>query len=216
MPTRLRYVPALGFRALTPLYDLAVRLTTREALFRDRLVRAAAVGPGERVLDLACGTGSTSVLLQQRQPSAAVCGLDIDPEVLVRARRKADRLALPIRFEERSATDPLDDLGPFDVVVSSLFFHHLDDDAKVRALANVRAALRDGGRLHVVDWGRPSGVRTGLGFRVVRLLDGARNTAASARGTFPVLVAAAGFRDVAETDSLDTALGTLRFFRATA
>jgi len=56
MPGKGHYVPALGF--LTPLYDPLVALTTREGAFKRLLIAQAGVRDGERVLDLACGTGA--------------------------------------------------------------------------------------------------------------------------------------------------------------
>lgn len=56
------YLPALSFRALTPLYDPVLRWTMREDEFRERLVRQADPRPDHRVLDLGCGTGSLAVL----------------------------------------------------------------------------------------------------------------------------------------------------------
>jgi ubiquinone/menaquinone biosynthesis C-methylase UbiE len=48
--SRTRYVHALGHRWLTPLYDLAAALTTRERTFKDRLIREAGIRPGNRGL----------------------------------------------------------------------------------------------------------------------------------------------------------------------
>lgn len=62
------YVPALGFHWLTPLYDLAVRLTTRERRFKTALIKQAAIAPGHRVLELACGTGTLAIWIKQRYP----------------------------------------------------------------------------------------------------------------------------------------------------
>lgn len=216
MATSQRFVPALGFRALTPLYDAVVRLTTREATFKRLL--AEDVGPqgGERVLEVGCGTGTLALLVKRSAPSADVVGVDIDPAMLARARRKARAAGVEASFVERSVLSPLDDLGPFDVALSTLFFHHLDSDEKRRALANVRGSLRPGGRLYVVDWGVPSSRLLAAAFLVVRAIDGFEPTETNVKGRLPAIVADAGFSRITETRSLDTPLGTLRFLQAVA
>src|SRR6266498_2948524 len=83
------YLPALRFRFLTRLYDPAIRLTTREGRFKRMLIDQAAAEPGQRILDLGCGTGTLAIDVKQRQPAAELIGLDADPEMLGQARRKA-------------------------------------------------------------------------------------------------------------------------------
>src|SRR5262245_16336555 len=91
-----RYVPALRFHLLTRVYDPVVRWTTREATFKQRLLDQAGPAPGDRVLDLGCGTGTLAVMVKRRQPSAQVIGLDPDREILDRARAKAREAGLEI------------------------------------------------------------------------------------------------------------------------
>src|SRR5919198_515639 len=95
-----RYVPAAGREWLTALYDPVLRLTTRERLFKERLLEQAALRPDMDVLDLGCGTGTLAVWAKQRTPEANVIGLDGDPKVLDRARRKAGEADLEIRFDQ--------------------------------------------------------------------------------------------------------------------
>ena len=78
-------------------------------------------------------------------------GIDPDPAALRRARRKAARRNLPIRYEQGFAGElPLPD-ATFDRVLSAFMLHHLDAEERLRAFREVRRVLRPGGRLHVVD-----------------------------------------------------------------
>lgn len=212
MSTTPGYVPAAGLRVLTPLYDAAVRIGMREARMRETLAADAELWPGMRVLDLACGTGSFAVLVKRRVPSCEVVAVDIDPDVLSIARRKAERAAVDVRLERRAVTDRLDDLGPFDRVFTSLLMHHLDPLSRVRTLRRAREALRPGGRIHVVDFGPPSSRRMRVAFYAIQLLDGFDTTNDSIRSTIPDHLRVAGFDDVRELRHLDTAFGTVRFW----
>ena len=83
------YLPALSYERLTAIYDPVIRVSTRERLFKTKLLDQAALRPGMRVLDLGCGTGTLAVWAKQRHPEVELVGLDGDPEVLERGRRKA-------------------------------------------------------------------------------------------------------------------------------
>jgi ubiquinone/menaquinone biosynthesis C-methylase UbiE len=208
------YLPALRWRALTPLFDTAVRVTARERTMKHRLLDQAGVTGPESVLDLGSGTGTLAMLLKQRSPEARVTGLDADSEILAIARRKAGEAGHDIDFVEGFSTALPFPPGSFDVVLSTLFFHHLTGEAKRTTLTEVHRVLRPGGRLHVGDWGRPGDpLMAGL-FLFVRVFDGFEVTAANARGALPVLFHDAGLEQAEERDRLRTALGTLALYSA--
>ena len=210
-----RYVPALGLRCLTPAYDAVVRTTTRERRVKCALIEQARLSPGLRVLDLATGTGTLAVWMKQREPMLEVVAIDGDADVLEIARRKAGRAALAIDWLQALAQDLPFPEAHFDRVVSSLFFHHLSADAKLRTAHEVFRVIKPGGELHVADWGRPTGpVMRGL-FFAVQLLDGFENTRDNVAGHLVSLFQRAGFVDVHATVSIDTALGTMVLYRGT-
>lgn len=210
----MHYVSALRFRWLTRFYDPVVAVTTREAIFRRRLLDQASLHAGQRVLDLACGSGTMATLIKRRYPQVSVAGLDGDPEILALARAKGEGAGLDIRFDEGLSYALPYAQAEFDVVFSSLFFHHLDPDDKVRTLKEVLRVLRPGGTLHVCDWGRPSNFALRLSFSFVRMLDGLAVTRDHARGRLPQIMKQAGFEQVNVTGCLNTALGTLQFIAA--
>jgi len=67
---------------------------------RRRLVEGAWRRPGQRILDIGCGTGSLLILIKQLYPERLVIGLDPDPKALARARRKAEKALLSIQFDQ--------------------------------------------------------------------------------------------------------------------
>ena len=215
MPTESRgYLPALRFPALTRIYDPVVGLTTRERRFKQLLVEQAAPSPGQRVLDLGCGTGTLAIQVKEREPGAEVVGLDADPEMLAQARAKAYRAGVEIRLDEGMSDElPFED-GSFDRVLSTLFFHHLDPMPKRRTAHEIARVLRKGGELHVADWGRPADPVMAAAFLGIRLLDGFENTADNVNGELPRIFAEAGLEDAEQTDRLRTVFGTMALYRA--
>jgi demethylmenaquinone methyltransferase/2-methoxy-6-polyprenyl-1,4-benzoquinol methylase len=139
------------FDRIAPVYDTMNRVMTAGLDLRwRRLAAAAAVRPGDRVLDAACGTGDLAVAAS-RAGAGAVVGLDFSERMLERARRKApglewvrgDLLALP--FPD----------GSFDAATIGFGIRNVAElDA---ALAELRRVLRPGGRLAILEITQPRG-----------------------------------------------------------
>lgn len=208
------YIPALGFHFLTGLYDPVLRYTTREHRFKRALLQQANLQPGMRVLDLACGTGTLTIMAKLAEPEAVMHGIDGDGNVLARAERKAAQAGVAIVFQQGLATQlPYADAS-FDCVLSSLFFHHLSPAQKHVALAELFRVLRPGGELHVADWGKANSPLMRTLFYAVQWLDGFANTADHVAGRLPAIIVEAGFDPVQETGSLNTIYGSLTLLRA--
>jgi tRNA (cmo5U34)-methyltransferase len=104
----------------------------------DDLQRAAVDAipfPPKRVLELGMGTGETTRVLLEAYPDAWVIGLDSSPDMVYRLREEYDDVQLA-RME-----DPLPD-GPWDLVISVLSVHHLQDEAKRTLFRRVREQSR--------------------------------------------------------------------------
>jgi len=212
------YVHALRYPWLTKFYDAVVRATLPERSLKGLLCDhvAADLPPGGAVLDLGCGTGTLTLLLKERLSGGTVTGLDGDPEVLNQAREKATEAGIDVNWLEGDATAPPFEPATFDRVASSLLFHHLPPEGKRTALASVRTLLKPGGRLHLLDWGRPHGPAMRLAFIPVQLLDGFATTQENVRGLLPALMKEAGFVDVAEVARRRTMFGTLSVYQGSA
>ena len=116
--------------------------------FASDLVAEAAPAAGERVLDVACGTGIVARLAAERvRPGGTVAALDINPAMLAVARASAAASGDTIRWYETSAESiPLCD-SSFDVVLCQLGLQFVTD--KSAALREMRRVLAPGGRLFV-------------------------------------------------------------------
>jgi protein-S-isoprenylcysteine O-methyltransferase Ste14/predicted nicotinamide N-methyase len=212
---RADFVPALGLRMLTPLYDLAAWLAG-DARIKRRLLEKAAIAPDADVLDVGCGTGTLALMAATRAPSARIVGLDVDPDILSIARRKVAEAGRNVTLAEGSATDPPFAAASFDRVLSTLMLHHLTTPQKRATLAAVRRLLRPGGELHVADFGRPHTTLMRLASQTFHLFDGEDATGANLRGELPGLIREAGFAEVEETERWSTPFGTVTFLRAAA
>lgn len=207
------YIPALSYDRLTAFYDPVVRWTTREKIFKQRLLQRADVQPAHQVLDLGCGTATLTVAIKQIVPQATVRGLDGDAKILAIARDKARRAGVEIALNEGMSNElPYND-AVFDRVVSSLFFHHLTKENKLRTLGEVRRVLKPGGELHIADWGEPHNIIMRIVSLPVRWLDPA-TTADSFDGLLPSYLRDTGFVDVRTGEHYATMFGTLWLHQA--
>ena len=209
-----KYIPALSYDWLTPFYDPIVRLTTRENTFKRELADQARIEANHRVLDLACGTATLTILLKHNQPQAEIIGIDGDAKILEIAKTKAKESGIEIQFDEGMSFDlPYED-DSFDCVVSSLFFHHLTRDNKLKTLREVKRVLKSNGEFHIADWGLPANLLMKGSSRLIQLLDGSETTADSFNGLLPKLMTHAGFEAVEETNSFNSLFGTIRLHQS--
>ncbi len=104
-----------------------------------------------RILELGCGTGNLTCLLAQTFPNAHLTFVDIAPEMLAIARQKI--ASLTDRFEAVQSDFNALDLpeNTFDLVISSIALHHLDDPDKARLYRNIFRWLKPGGRFRCAD-----------------------------------------------------------------
>ena len=205
-----RFIPALSHDALTPAYDFLIALAMPERRFKCALIDAAAIDAGHRVLDVACGTGTLLQMVAARQPGASLTGIDIDPKVLARAKAKVRGSAV---LELATATAIPFASSTFDIVLSSLAFHHLTRDEKAEAMREILRVLRPGGEFHLGDFGPP---HTGS-MRVASVLTekiGREHVDDNYAGLLPPMLHGAGFNVVEETGRLASIFGTLRTVRA--
>ena len=208
--TRHDYIPAFGKDALLPFYDLLTRVLGMGGVY-DELVAQAELADGAHVLEIGCGTGNVTVRAKRAAPGADVVGTDPDPLALARAQRKARGLP-GIRFERAYAQElPFAD-GEFDRALSSMMLHHLDEDVKAGALAELHRVLRPGGTLHIVDIGGHTTSHHGLAARWTK---DNPHAAGNLGDAIPRLLRSAGFECAEVGTRRNRFIGQLTFYRAT-
>ena len=137
------------------LYDVGIWLLTlgRERRFRERLLAPARLRPGEAVLDVGCGTGTLAMLARQQVGAAGVvAGIDASPEMIARARSKASKARLDIRFETASADALPFPNAHFDAVLCTVALHHLPRAVRSAAVAEMARVLKPAGRVFLADF----------------------------------------------------------------
>ena len=202
------YLPAMGHDWLLPLYDPYTRLLGAPAAHR-MLVAQADLQPGQRILEIGCGTGNLLLMAKRRHPGVTATGLDPDPRGLVRARRKARRGRLDVQLDRGFASElPYPD-GAFDRVFSAFMFHHLAAGDRLAALREARRVLAPAGSLHLLDLAGSDGSQ-GHTARLLRR----RAHAHTVTDDLATLMRKAGFTDVTATGERSTAIGRYATYRA--
>lgn len=206
------FLPAAGRDELLPFYDPLVRLIGGDRR-RRRLIEQAALRPGLRVLDIGCGTGTLLVDIQRRESGITATGLDPDPKALSRARRKAERAGVSVRFDQGFSDQlPYADAS-FDRVFSSFMLHHLKADEQERTLREVRRVLVPGGSLHLLDFVQPLGGHQSV---FARLVHAHESMDQNTRERLLALLEQAGFSEAKELARRRMALQPIAYFRAVA
>lgn len=125
--------------------------------FEDLLIEGLAAGgalPG-RVLDVGCGTGSTTLAVARRiGPGGRSTGVDISAPMIAAARARADREGITVNFIHADAQTHAFQPASFDRIVSRFGVMFFEDP--VEAFANLRGAAREGAELQCLAWRSPA------------------------------------------------------------
>jgi ubiquinone/menaquinone biosynthesis C-methylase UbiE len=125
-------------------------LPPNESWIRQALIDAVKVKP-RRILDLGCGTGSTTLMLKKAFPEAEVIGLDLSPYMLVRAEHKAIAAGIEVNWRHGNAEKTGFPDASFDLVTASLLFHETPTDVSQNILCESFRLLTTGGQILVLD-----------------------------------------------------------------
>lgn len=190
-----KYVPALSFRWLTPLYDALIDGPMSMAHMRRDLVAQMGDLSNKKILDVGSGTGTMAVMIKQAHPSAEVTGIDGDPQILEIARTKARELGIQIRFDQGMSFDLPYPNESFDVVITTVMLHHLTRADKQTTAREMYRVLSPGGQLFGADFVEP---RSSFGKAIRPITRRFERVAENLDGFLPVMFENAGFKNYRE------------------
>jgi ubiquinone/menaquinone biosynthesis C-methylase UbiE len=211
MPQKLAYTPPAGHHFLTPLYDVGVRLSTREMLWRAALVDLIAPEDSDVLLDIGAGTGSLAPILAKRNPATRYIGVDPDAAALTIARNKAS--ARGIRAEFIHAPFSAEAIAAWpapSVATLCLVLHQVPLAEKLRLLREIHQVLQPDGQLFIADYGEQRSWLMRKLFRAtIQKLDGYEDTQPNADGVLIPFMIEAGFAEVSERRQFNTITGSI-------
>lgn len=147
------------FDNLAARYDLLNRLMSLgvDKRWRRRTVRSLELAPGQRVLDLATGTGDLAIDIATRHPGVSVVGVDPSAKMLEVGRAKIERKSLSdrISMHEGIGEDLQFEDKSFDAVTIAFGIRNCTDRAQ--ALREMKRVTRPGGRIGILELGEPRG-----------------------------------------------------------
>ena len=117
---------------------------------REAVIKAITGNP-RKILDLGCGTGSTTLMIKQAFPNAEVIGLDLSPQMLVMSNYKAQQAGLDIQWIHGMAEATKFADGEFDVVTASLLLHETPSSVSQAVLQEAYRLLKSGGKVIILD-----------------------------------------------------------------
>jgi SAM-dependent methyltransferase len=116
----------------------------------DEVLNALDLQPTFTVADLGAGTGYFSIRLAKRLPEGKVFAADVEPDMVRYLRERAERAHLQNVVPVLASADAADLPEPVDIVLVVDTYHHIGN--RIRYFARLKASLRPGGRLAIVDF----------------------------------------------------------------
>ena len=139
--------------AIAPItYDAVTRFAAPPNEKKQRQLAISAIkGKPRRILDLGCGTGSSTIMLKQAFPEAEVTGLDLSPQMLTVAQHKAKRLNLTIAWQQGLAEATNFSDREFDLISVAFLFHETPVSISQAVLQECHRLLQPEGQIIILD-----------------------------------------------------------------
>lgn len=189
-----KFVPACSFDFLTPLYDSLTGLVGFGRSLQKKVLRMLQMRDGESFLDVGCGTGTLAILVQQTYPHSRIVGLDADKKILGIAKKKAEKAKHSIEFIQAYAEKMPFPSHSFNIVVSTLTFHHVPTEIKKLALKEIHRVLKPEGRFLLADFGKPLNFLWKIFFACGQLFEEGEYLKDNLEGKLPIFLREAGFQ----------------------
>lgn len=193
---KYKHAPALINSWLTSFYDPVVNMFGVGTMFQKKTLKEIKLDHGQCFIDIGCGTGTLVTLVKSMYPNAKVTGLDPDEHVLEIAKKKAQKNNLDIEFIQAGAEKLPFPSKSFDVVISSLAFHHLPTEIKMQALKEIYRVLKSSGEFLLVDIGKPKNLFWKIILQIESLVEPKEYIRDNLMGNIPIFIKDVGFNVV--------------------
>ena len=146
----------------------------------------------QKVLDVGCGTGTLLIDLKKTHPQGQFYGIDADDKILSIARKKAKEADVKINVSSAFAQHLPFQKNSFDIIYSSLVFHHLPSLVKKAALQEIHRVLKQDGIFILIDFGQPKRPFLSFPWYALKFEEGYDNY----HGNIPKMIKTAKFHSV--------------------
>jgi ubiquinone/menaquinone biosynthesis C-methylase UbiE len=203
----------LGPSWMTGAYDPLIARWPAGNRMRSIVVDALDPAPGQRLLELGCGSGRLAIAIKRRCPDVAITAVDGNRDILEIARDRANQAGVDIDFRLGDFTScPLE--GSYDRVYSTLVLHHLTLDAKRQVFGRVGDLLVEGGSFVIADFSGHGHHGSGQAIlsRLSTLSDPLGGKRPHRDGSFETAMAES-FREVGSLARIPSVFGTIEVWR---
>src|SRR3989338_2351482 len=172
------FIPAFFSGWLTPLYDLGCAFCGLGERYRQFVKnKLPLTNKNQKILDVGCGTGAILIDLKKTHPLGQFYGIDEDVKINV-----SSAFAQHLPFQKNS----------FDIIYSSLVFHHLPSLVKKAALQEIHRVLKQDGIFILIDFGQPKRPFLSFPWYALKFEEGYDNY----HGNIPKMIKTAKFHSV--------------------
>lgn len=191
---RYKVVPAFTFNFLTPFYDFITELLGFGPSFKEKVIMLVHFQNGESLLDIGCGTGSLLIPAKKHNPGSRIVGVDPDQHILDIAQKKIKKAGVEVELIKAYGEHLPFNSASFDVVVSTLVFHHLPSEIKIQTIKEAYRILKKNGRFLLADFGKPDNAVWKAILALESIFEEARYMRDNLEGKLPVFLEKAGFK----------------------
>lgn len=190
-----KFAPAFIFDFFTPFYDLIIEQGGLGKDLQEKIIKHAEIKDGENILDVGCGSGGLLIRIKRKFSKTKLVGVDPDKNILRIAKDKIEKENLDIELEQSFAEKLPFKSSSFDLVISSLTFHHLPTEIKKKTLKEIYRVLKNNGKFLLADIGKPNTLfwKIKFLFDPERLLSTGEYMKDNLEGKIPKLLEEAGF-----------------------
>jgi len=194
------------------LYDPLIEKCSfgRERTFREKTMKHMCFSSSDRILDVGCGTGSLTLLIAEHLSCpGSITGIDAASRMISIAKRKAESIGVRADFQT-GVSEALDfPDSSFDIVVNSMFSHHIDTELKKDSFSEMFRVLKPGGKVVTADIDMPTMFLSRVIGWGSRYLLFQKELEDNLLGMLPLIMADAGFVDIKQVEHL---YGLVSFF----